>query len=86
MDAIPGGKGLFCHLQAALRAHTGRTLLAPAVHNKLDYWRRIIAALRSRPYHMVEVVFQDLTNLGARNAYRYGMCGVFRGPNGILFV
>ena len=84
MDVIPGGWSLFCHLQVALRAHTGHTPLA--VHNDLENWRRLIVALHRCPTHMLEVVSPDPTTLSAHDNCGNGMGVIFREPDGILFV
>ena len=38
VDILPGGMGLFCHLQNALLEHTGCIPLSERVHNELDNW------------------------------------------------
>ena len=49
VDILPGGMGLFCHLQKALLEHTGRIPLSDSVHNVLVDWRRLVVyAVRQR--------------------------------------
>jgi len=46
-------------LQSALCDHVGIIPLTPDFHDKLDDWHHILAAISSRPTHMLEVISID---------------------------
>ena len=74
VDVLPGGMGLFCHLQNALLEHKGRIPLSDRVHNELDDWRRLVYSLATRKTNMMEVLPPDATTEGCHDA-----CGKFMG-------
>ena len=64
VDILPGGMGLFCHLQNALIEHTGRIPISERVHNELDDWQRLVHSFSTRKTHMMEVLPPDATTEG----------------------
>jgi hypothetical protein len=74
---IPGGKGLFSVLQAALRHQTDNVRLSPAVHAFLNDFRWLAQDLTSRPTRLNEFLPQDPNAVGAVDAAGTGMGGVW---------
>ena len=80
--ALPGARGLFSSLQAAIRTRNGTRLrLDQGFHNALADLRWINKDLASRPTKLQELVPSLPTLLGAHDASGYGAGGVwFPGP------
>ncbi len=77
-QAIPGSIGLFCALQVALnRASDGRIRINQALRSHIDAFASLAASLGNRPTHFAELVSQDPSLLGATDAAKAGMGGVF---------
>ena len=79
--SIPGGAGLFSHLQADLRC-TGRVPLNPEVHIELAGCRRIVHSTQEHPTHILEAISPSPTWLGTSDVCNTGMGGVFWWPDG----
>lgn len=76
--AIPGSAALFSALQlASKRAGKNRVRIDSAVRSSLDGFCRLAASLCERPTHLAEVVPQDPSLLGATDAAKPGMGGIF---------
>jgi hypothetical protein len=84
--ALPGSRGLFSALQAALRTSNGRRLrLDKGFHDSIKDFQWIHADLSNRPTRLQELVPSTPTLLGAHDASGYGAGGVwFPGPTAIL--
>jgi hypothetical protein len=79
--AIPGGRGMFSHLQEALRLHDkSRVKLTQAVHDQLADFEFLTRSLRDRPTRIAEIVPTEPTHVGACDAARSGMGGVWVPP------
>jgi len=76
--AIPGGRGMFSMLQAALvRSNRGRVCLTTAVHDQIDDFRWLFEQLAARPTRIAEIVPGPEDYLGAHDAAGPGMGGVW---------
>jgi hypothetical protein len=77
--ALPGSKGLFSLLQEAFRHRDNatRVRLSPAVHDSLDDFRWLLEDVRSRPTHLHELFPGFHYHLGACDASKSGMGGVW---------
>jgi hypothetical protein len=76
--ALPGSRGLFSHLQQALRTRKGTRLrLTPAFHRALDDFRWIHSQLASRPTRLYELVPTAPTLHGTHDASGSGAGGVW---------
>ena len=80
--AIPGGKGLFSHLQRALKPTPGRLRLTQAIHDELDDWRWLTNNLHARPTSWDEIVPSAPTHIGSHDAAALGMGGVWFAAHG----
>jgi hypothetical protein len=76
--ALPGSRGLFSHLQQALRTRKGTRLrLTPAFHRALDDFRWIHSQLAARPTRLYELVPTAPTLHGTHDASGSGAGGVW---------
>jgi hypothetical protein len=80
--AIPGARGLFSHLQAALRtADTTRRIRASRhVHATMEDFRWLASTLDERPTRLQELVATSPSTYGATDAAGIGMGGVLLPP------
>jgi hypothetical protein len=79
--AIPGGTGMFSHLQEALRINDkSRVKLTQAVHDQLADFEFLTRSLGARPTRIAEIVPPEPTHVGACDAARPGMGGVWVPP------
>ena len=79
-QAIPGSAGLFSALQLALnRSAGGRIKITKALRAHIDAFGRLAASLSQRPTHLAEIVPQEPSFLGATDAAKAGMGGVYYG-------
>jgi hypothetical protein len=79
--AIPGGEGLFSHLQGAIRQSAQkRVRLTTLVHHQLADFKFLADDLGRRPTRIAEIVPTDATHVGASDASRGGMGGVWLPP------
>ena len=89
--AIPGSRGLFSHMQEALRHREGhphrgkpRLSLHAGVHDALQHFRLLHHDLTRRPTRLYELVPLPPTVIGAHDASGRGMGGVLLpGPTAI---
>jgi hypothetical protein len=83
--AIPGARGLFSHIQAALRSadHTKRIRATRHVHATLDDFRWLATTLDERPTRLQELVATEPDSYGTTDAAGPGMGGVVL-PSGRL--
>ena len=76
--ALPGARGLFSHLQAALGTRKGSRLrLTPSFHQALQDFRFLVSALESRPTSLYELVPATPTLIGTHDASGHGAGGVW---------
>jgi hypothetical protein len=76
--AIPGAAGLFSTLQWALyQAGRNRVRLTRSVRSTLDEFGRLVADLCARPAYLAEIVPELPHLLGATDAAKAGMGGVY---------
>lgn len=76
--AIPGSAGLFSALQwAQNQAGDNRVRLNSFVRSNIDAFGRLAASLCCRPTHLAELVPQEPTLLGATDAAKAGMGGIY---------
>jgi hypothetical protein len=76
--AIPGARGLFSHLQAALASQQqGRLRLARGFHDALDNFRWLRDDLQNRPTRLSELVPMTPTVVGTHDASGTGAGGVW---------
>ena len=81
--AIPGSAGLFGALQLALNKCAGpRLRISTSLRHHLDTFHRLAKDLAYRPTHLAEIVPQLPSLLGATDAAKAGMGGVFFAPDG----
>jgi hypothetical protein len=80
--AIPGGCGLFSHLQLAL-CHTNRTRvrLTQQVQDQLEDFWELAQDVTSRPTHISEIIPTTPTQVGACDAAKSGVGGVWLPPD-----
>ncbi|KAL7524573.1 hypothetical protein ACHAWF_001001, partial [Thalassiosira exigua] len=75
--ALPGGEGLFSHLQAALVGNKGgRITVTKHVRDELADWKWVADSLVQRPTSIAETVQKPATRVGAVDAAKPGMGGV----------
>jgi hypothetical protein len=80
--AIPGGTGMFSHLQEALRVNDkSRVKLTQAVHDQLADFEFLTRSLSERPTRIAEIVPTEPTHVGACDAALTGMGGVWIPPS-----
>ena len=85
--AIPGSAGLFSALQwAKNQAGNGRVRIDGFVRDSIDAFGRLAASLIARPTYLAELVPEDPAVLGATDAAKPGMGGVFFNASGECFV
>ena len=85
--AIPGSAGLFGALQLALKASNGnRVRINQSLRRHLDTFAALAASLSSRPTHLAEIVPQEPTLVGATDAAKAGMGGVYYDSDGTPYV
>ena len=85
--AIPGSAGLFCALQLALnKSSHSRVCLTSAIQHHLSTFAHLAASLGSRPTYLAEIVPQDPSLLGATDAAKPGMGGVYFDTAGAAYV
>ena len=76
--ALPGSRGLFSHLQHAIRSKQGTRLrLSPGFHRALDDFRWIHSQLSARPTRLFELVPTAPTLSGTHDASGLGAGGVW---------
>jgi hypothetical protein len=76
--AVPGSRGLFGILQEALRhKQKGRIRLTQAVDDLLEDFRWVVQDLTARPTHLYELFPDRRYHLGACDACKAGMGGVW---------
>jgi len=76
--ALPGSRGLFSHLQAALRHKSGgRVTLTQEVHQAIDDFRWILQHISQRPTRIAELVPLLPSALGHHDASGTGAGGVW---------
>jgi len=80
--AIPGGRGLFSHLQLALTtADRKRVRLNTSVQHELKDWLTLAHSVTSRPTHLSELFPGPASFVGAHDASGNGMGGVWFPPD-----
>ena len=80
--ALPGSRGLFSHLQAAIKTRAGTRLrLTPAFHGALADFAWIQSTLSTRPTRLFEVVPTTPSLVGAHDASGHGAGGVWFSPS-----
>ena len=85
--AIPGAPGLFSVLQDALNTSAdGRIRVTRALKDHLYAFARLTASLSQRPTHLAEIVPQEPSFLGATDAAKPGMGGVYYDAEGQPYV
>ena len=85
--AIPGSGGLFSTMQLALnRAKGHRVRITRHLREHISDFARLSADLCARPTYLAEIVPQEPTLLGATDAAKAGMGGVFFDADGQPFV
>jgi hypothetical protein len=85
--AIPGSAGLFSALQwAQNKANGNRIRVNTFVRDSLDSFCRLATSLCNRPTRLAEIVPQAPTLLGATDAAKPGMGGVYFDSEGHSFV
>ena len=81
--AIPGSTGLFSALQwTQNQAGNNRIRVNAFVRSSLDAFGRLAASLCARPTHLAELVPQQPSLLGATDAAKAGMGGIFFDADG----
>ena len=80
--ALPGARGLFSHIQAALKTADakGRIRVTRHVHATLDDFRWLANSLDSRPTRLQELATTSPETLGTTDASGRGMGGVVLEP------
>ena len=85
--AVPGSAGLFCALQLALtKANGNRIRITRHLRAHLDAFASLAASLCDRPTYLAEIVPEEPTLLGATDACKHGMGGVYFDPQGRAIV
>ena len=85
--AIPGCAGLFGAIQAALnKSSSGRVRITVSLRAHLDAFASLAASLGSRPTYLAEIVPQEPSYLGATDAAKAGMGGVYFDALGHAFL
>ncbi len=81
--AIPGSASLFCVLQNALNTSTaGRVRLNRCLQSHISTFASLAANVQHRPTHLAEIIPQEPSYLGATDAAKAGMGGVFYDSSG----
>ena len=76
--ATPGAQGIFGALQLALNnSNGGRVPVNPELKDHLCAFARLAADVGRQPAHLAEIVPQDPAHLGATDAAKAGMGGIF---------
>ena len=75
--AIPGSVGCFSFLQEALKPGLKRISLSPPVKDQLKDLLWLATSLKDRPTHLAEIVPTPPTYIGAVDAAKKGMGGVW---------
>ncbi len=76
--AIPGSAGLFSALQLALTESKGnRVRINSSLRSHIDAFASLAASLSHRATHLAEIVPQEPSLLGATDAAKAGMGGVY---------
>ena len=83
---IPGSRGLFSTLQAALPNAPHRIRITPAVRETLQVWQSFLRNMEQRPTHLSELFPSEPTWFGASDACGHGLGGVFFDRHGTPFV
>jgi hypothetical protein len=85
--AIPGSAGLFSALQLALTQAKGNWVrLNKSLRHHIATFASLAASLRERPTHLAEVVPQAPSFIGATDAAKVGMGGVYFDASGQGYV
>jgi len=85
--AIPGGRGLFSTLQHGIRmSDRHRVRITLAMRDQLHDFEALARSLASRPTRLAEVIPDHPAALGACDASKRGMGGVWFLPNGECLV
>ena len=86
--ALPGSAGLFCALQLALQRTTsdGRIRITQELRQHIDAFSRLATQVAARPTHLAEIVPEAPHFVGATDAAKAGMGGVFFDPSGQGYV
>ena len=85
--AIPGSAGLFCALQLALtKANGNRIRINRSLRAHLDTFASLAASLCDRPTYLAEIVPEEPALLGATDACKHGMGGVYFDSTGRAIV
>ena len=83
--ALPGARGLFSHLQEALRHVKGKRInITKSIHSTLEEFRYIQATLQLRPTRLVELVPLIPSLIGHHDASALGAGGVWFPQQNIL--
>jgi hypothetical protein len=85
--AIPGSAGLFCALQLALKRRSdGRIKITESLRHHINAFASLAASLSSRPTYLAELVEQEPTLLGATDAAKQGLGGIYYDSSGTPYV
>ena len=85
--AVPGGQGLFSTLQHGFTySDRHRIRLSPAIRDHLDDFEVLALSVTARPTRLAELIPDVPTFLGACDASRHGMGGVWFSPDGLCHV
>ena len=85
--AIPGSKGLFSALQLAhSKAKGNRVRINRLLRQHINAFASLCTSLSQRPTHLAEIVPQQPSLVGATDAAKPGMGGIFYDPQGRPFV
>lgn len=85
--AIPGGRGLFSVLQHGVKMRErNRVTITPSMRDQLDDFEALAQALAERPTRLAEIVPDLPAAIGACDASKLGMGGVWFLPNGECLV
>lgn len=83
---IPGCRGLFSILQAAMPKCFSRVRLDAGVHETLHLWESLLANMHERSTHLRELFPEAPSWFGATDACGHGLGGVFFNNTGKPFV
>ena len=85
--AIPGSQGLLGALQLALnRCTSNRIRINQELKDHIYELARLSSSLRERPTYLAEIVPQEPTLLGATDAAKVGMGGIFYDSKGSAYL
>ena len=85
--AIPGSAGLFSALQLALnKASDARIRITRSLRQHVEAFASLAASLSQRPTQLAEIVPQEPSFLGATDAAKPGMGGIFYDADGQGYV